>query len=153
MTNAATIQFAAEFESKDQEFLLLRVRVYFDGRLSFQPGYIVRNIKPNQQAPVANLYCELLDKQNHILTRYRCHQMDPHRSDDDAYQDFLESIPWNSDTKAMRFCRGKEVLGSIDVEDHAPKLTVQAPRVRDGGKLLSVRWNGVHNKSLTYAVR
>jgi hypothetical protein len=49
--NTAAIQFAAAFEGTDQQFLLLRLRVYFDGRLIFQPGYIVTNVKPTQEAP------------------------------------------------------------------------------------------------------
>jgi hypothetical protein len=57
------------------------------------------------------------------------------------------------EARAIRFCRRKEVLGSIDVEDYAPKLTVQAPRMRGRGKAFSLHWKGVHDKPLTYAVR
>jgi hypothetical protein len=61
--NDGAIRYATSVEVPDQQSLLLRFRVYFDGRVTVEPGYVVTNVRLNQEAPLATLYCELLDKQ------------------------------------------------------------------------------------------
>jgi len=144
--------------SEERDYLCLNFRMYRDGRVEVLPSFHLSGVGPvpgSEDGPQPPVVFELRDAEERVIGFHRCHFTDPNSDPDSPYRAFHEVIPWESETRSIRFLRDGEEVDKVDVEERAPELTSQAvTELEDPGNRRRLEWEGNHDtESLTYLVR
>ena len=147
-------QAAAPKQSESHEtWLYLRFSIESDGSVKPQPSFL-RNTSPRLTGGFGapQIWCELVNSAGEVTHTHRCSVRDPYQDVDVPPLYLYEAIPWSPATHEIRFRRGSEVVGKIDVEDAEPSVTLVAPAITERSVTLEWRANDPQGRKLTYLV-
>ena len=147
--------FGRRGSARRQEMLFLSFTVARDGTVEVHPSFHLPVARQEiVHGTLSDISCELLDERGNVLSARHCRLRGPEVDARDARIDFHEAIPWSDRAAAVRFLRGRDALGTHQIEERAPAVALQTPEIRAAGRSVSLAWEGEHpERDLTYLVR
>jgi hypothetical protein len=142
----------------EREYLYLNFRMYRGGRVELLPSFHLPGVGPVSDAadaPRSPVSFELRDGEGRVIGFYRCYRTEPYADPDNPYYDYHKMVPWESETRLIRFLRDGEQVDEVEIEEQAPEIT--SPRVtefEDQPNRIRLEWEAQHEpKSMTHIVR
>jgi hypothetical protein len=142
----------------EREYLYLNFRAYRDGRVELLPSFHLSGAAPVPEAEdgrQSRVVCELRDAEGRVIGFHRCHLTNPYVDPDSPYHDYHEMVPWEGETRSIRFLRNGEEVDEVEVEQQAPQITAgPVTELDDRRNRMRLEWEGQHEtESVTYLVR
>jgi hypothetical protein len=112
----------------EREYLYLNFRAYRDGRVELLPSFHLSGAAPVPEVeggPQSRVVCELRDAEGRVIGFHRCHLKDPNVDPDSPYRGYHEMVPWESETRSIRFLRDGEEVAEVEVEQQAPEIRAE----------------------------
>lgn len=145
-----------EFPPRPWEILHLHFTKYRDDVIVLgSPSFHLKGFIPTVFGQSLPYFVELQNKEGRILQAKRVYNADFHTSLDDAFVHLSVALPWDDQADKLVFKRENEVIHSVELEETAPEVQLDAPfggRTMAGQQDISWRVRG-RDEPAAYIVR